>query len=160
MLLEIPNRCLPGIIGKKMNKGGRCLEKLNALLWWAFQPTPPNNGGQYTLGVGEEAGFFWGCFQCIPTKFSLCSHQVPYVFPNIFPTTPHFVPYDLPNSFSWNLYRWASDLYVYIFGMNVSICWKVSKVLEFFCNGHSTKRGSLDDVNKRLVAKRINLFRD
>jgi hypothetical protein len=118
--------------------------------------TPPNNGGKYTLGMGEWAGFFWGCFQCIATKFSLCSHQVPNVFPNIFPTTPHFVPYDLPNSFSWNLYRWAWDLYVYMSGVNVSICWRVSKVLELFCNGpikkaHCTKRGSLDDVNKSLL---------
>jgi hypothetical protein len=78
------------------------------------------------------------------------------VFPNIFSTTPHFVPYDLPSGFSWNLYRWAWDLYVYMFGVNVSICWRVSKVLELFCNGPikrliAQKRGSLDNVNKSLL---------
>jgi hypothetical protein len=62
-----------------------------------------------------------------------------------------------------SLGTYIGGLGTYMFGVNVSICWRVSKVSEFFCNGpikkaHCTKRGQCQQ--KSLAAKQMNLSRD
>ncbi len=84
------------------------------------------------------------CSECVPIKFSWCSHQVsnifpqiPNVFPNMFSIAPQFVPYALPNV--------LEPMYV---AEPIFLHWGVSKVWEFFSG-----------IKKRLnwVLKILNL---
>jgi len=64
---------------------------------------------------GAQLLFFW--IFVVPIKFSMCSHQVPLVFLNLFQIALHFVPYALPNICPLGTYRLGMmlELETYLF---------------------------------------------